>query len=287
MSYAKARRLWRRAFGIIESMIRTRDFLLFVVVFVFILSGIVVTVASDIKSERPKTEKQLPLAATEGSELSAATSTKEIDRARNLMALREKILRGEGEIIQGAPVFTSVDTPPEAPKEEVIPEDIVGARSAQYCAQRSYSATALLWGSTRASLRSAEGVRLVILPKRISETSGSSTVTKMIEATVLQLPLYPIELASPACLDSEYVGVALDGSLINNDEAWRYRNYSPDSVIGYARDGFPIYGPGVDEDTLDACGGFNEGAGYRYHIRQNELFVLGCFAGVPASFIES
>lgn len=59
-----------------------------------------------------------------------------------------------------------------------------------------------------------------------------------------------------------------------------------ETVVGYARDGFAIYGEGIDEELLDSCGGYDNGLGYRYHIRERELFVLGCFAAVPQRFVE-
>lgn len=267
-------------------MVRTRDFLLFVVVFIFILSGIAFTVSTDLRKERTVTDTAPQLAASEGVSLSASTESTDIDRASNLAALREKILRGEGEVIAGAPVFTSVDTPSSTPIEGEHVSGNESGRVAQYCPSKVYSATALLWNLGQATLVEAEGARLVHFTKRSQITQGTSTIATTTTRTALQLPTRPVVSGVASCLDSEFVGVALDGSLINNNESWRYRNYAAESVIGYARDGFPIYGQGVNEEELDACGGYADTAGYRYHIRADEPFVIGCYSGTPVSFID-
>ena len=266
-------------------MIRTRDFLLFVVIFVFILTGIVFTVSGDLRTRTVVTEEPPQLAVIEGMTVPADSPTSYIDRDANLAALRERILRGDGEIIEGAPVFTSVDTPTSTPEEEVLSEGSP-MHSAQYCSEEVYSATALLWGASRAKFQIAEGARLVVLEKQKKVKNGSTTTSTTTTHTALQLPLTPTPTGTLKCLDSKYIGIALDGSLIHNEEAWRYRSFSDESVIGYARDGFPIYGPKSDETVLDACGGYDGGGGYRYHVRENDLFVIGCYVGQPTAFID-
>ena len=88
-----------------------------------------------------------------------------------------------------------------------------------------------------------------------------------------------------SCIAHDVVGISTTGELIANADAPRYAGYSAATLVGYALDGFPIYGP-QSSAQLDACGGTSEGEGYRYHIRSVESFVLGCFAGTPAQFIR-
>ncbi|XP_071956009.1 uncharacterized protein [Antedon mediterranea] len=60
----------------------------------------------------------------------------------------------------------------------------------------------------------------------------------------------------------------------------------PSSIVGVARDGFPIYGP-IDEDgtrltsaDLDECHGkMSSGGEYRYHTTDDFPYILGCFRG--------
>jgi hypothetical protein len=62
------------------------------------------------------------------------------------------------------------------------------------------------------------------------------------------------------------------------------RQHSP--VIGYAFDGFKIYGlqgeGGQPPKDLDRCNGHTEqGRGYHYHTTEGFPFVLGCYRGTP------
>ena len=75
-------------------------------------------------------------------------------------------------------------------------------------------------------------------------------------------------------------------------------NPSSDELLGYAMDGFPIYGPLDDDSQLDDCNGIGDGVNYRYHVRSydqvdqsrdycnaselernNWNYILGCYAG--------
>mmetsp|Transcript_16508 Transcript_16508/g.37930 ORF Transcript_16508/g.37930 Transcript_16508/m.37930 type:complete len:243 (+) Transcript_16508:909-1637(+) len=75
---------------------------------------------------------------------------------------------------------------------------------------------------------------------------------------------------------------------------------SSDEILGYAMDGFPIYGPLVDDTLLDACNGItNDDGSYQYHVRTFEQvdetleycngnspatnwnYILGCYKGTP------
>ena len=40
-----------------------------------------------------------------------------------------------------------------------------------------------------------------------------------------------------------------------------------DKLLGYAMDGYPIYGPVEDDSVLDECGGVGDSVNYRYHVR--------------------
>ena len=39
-----------------------------------------------------------------------------------------------------------------------------------------------------------------------------------------------------------------------------------DTLLGYAFDGFPIYGPLSDSSNLDACNGIEINGKYQYHV---------------------
>ncbi|KAG3197433.1 hypothetical protein PC128_g6858 [Phytophthora cactorum] len=60
----------------------------------------------------------------------------------------------------------------------------------------------------------------------------------------------------------------------------------PSPLIGFAFDGFPLYGPygenGQTPNDLDACNGrVGEDGTYRYHVTLGAPYLLGCFRGNP------
>ena len=76
---------------------------------------------------------------------------------------------------------------------------------------------------------------------------------------------------------------------------YHYHQYSPclakdqagahSSIIGYAFDGFAIYGPNGEDGRppadLDECNGHTDKArGYHYHVTEKFPYVLGCYKGV-------
>jgi hypothetical protein len=61
----------------------------------------------------------------------------------------------------------------------------------------------------------------------------------------------------------------------------------PSPLVGFALDGFPLYGPygenGHEPTDLDACNGrIGDDGTYRYHVTLAAPYLLGCFRGTPA-----
>lgn len=68
-------------------------------------------------------------------------------------------------------------------------------------------------------------------------------------------------------------------------------NAGDDAIIGWAFDGYPIYGDRnpdstvVAEDALDICNGqTDETFGYRYHTSQDAPYIVQCLMGTVADF---
>lgn len=270
-------------------MIRTRDLLLYVLVLFFLLGGIAATVVRDTTPDATTQAGQVAQYLADPTEITADVVDGTIDREANLTKLRKKIAAGEGVVAAGPPVFESVDTIAEDVPEEENPDAPLPStdRNVALCAfVDPLSEVVASWPVTGATVKLIEGARLVTIKETKQVAVGSSTVSTTTEKVVLQLPVSPQRTLASHCIDSTVIGVALDGSLIRNDETWRFRSYSHETVVGYARDGFPIYGQGIDETLLDSCGGYDNGVGYRYHIRERELFILGCFEAQPQMFVE-
>jgi hypothetical protein len=90
-----------------------------------------------------------------------------------------------------------------------------------------------------------------------------------------------VPLNSESCVASDVIGIATDGSLIRNNEVGAYGVFGGGTLVGYALDGFPIYG--VSEQKADICGGAMVGGQYRYVISSERATIINCFAGAPVA----
>ncbi len=152
------------------------------------------------------------------------------------------------------------------------------------------------WPREQVEVSEVEGVRLIaqvevveLLPtENLLATSSVSSpaippLTETIKMELARLPLLPQKLSSPTCLDSEIIGVNLAGELMFNSDAIAYRSRPALELIGYARDGFPIYGSHTG--VTDECGGYEVAGQYRYSVGSDRTQFIGCYYGEPQSFI--
>jgi hypothetical protein len=267
-------------------MIRTRDFLLFLCTVFFLFSGIAATVVTDVvglaggqagtvilsdPAQLPPPVEQVGAVVSE---------SPEIDREANLLAMREQIAALN---LTSSPV---TETPPDLSgddNQDAAPRD--GVAGLQECSTYSEVAWADMPG---VQFRVVEGARILYRPipapltPAVVATSGSSTTPTPVapsEVVLAQLPLREQPMLSPTCIPHDVVGVALDGSLIRNGEAALYAVFGADTLVGYALDGFPIYG--VSGLPVDDCGGATVGGAYRYYLNAERETVLNCYAAVP------
>ena len=237
------------------------------------MAGIGVTVISD--NSRRVLESFSPIDFMEASiPASAILSSAEDEREANLARLKSKIAAGEGVVISAPPVFTSVDS------QASSTDSIIGDKRSQPLTCASWSSqneVAATWPQSGVKIKEVEGARLVY----VESVNENGTTTE--ENVLLQLPVRQVRAPGNSCIDGPYIAVALDGKLIANDSLAKFGSFSETVQIGYALDGFPIYGSKSDTSGLDSCGGTATAFGYRYYLRANENFVLGCFAGLPTT----
>lgn len=188
----------------------------------------------------------------------------EVDREGNIARLKQKIA-DSGFISSAVSVISKSEEVDESETETTESPNKVTLMN---CSVVSDGVSTMQAWSSNAELVSGSSDRSVVSTGLTGET-----------VTLIQLPLYPIKSASPTCLDSGIVGVTLAGSLIFNSDAPAYAYTGQDELIGYARDGFPIYGQYSGE--VDACGGYQGPNGYRYTTARDRTFMIGCFAGIP------
>jgi hypothetical protein len=252
-------------------MINTRDFLLFVVAVLFLLVSITATWA-----HRPASfvaDSMLQANVTSGTEYSVEEEVVTVrDRQSTVDRIREKIV---------ASTFLEEASPSVVVSEEVEEDDTTTSTDTEsdlasvapvYCSEvNSGVATLQSWPRENMSWVVSGSVRQLMV---VAE-DGTSFPR-------VNIPLYPVAYAEPTCLDSEIIGVTVGGALIFNGDAIVHANTSSDTLIGYARDGFPIYGLSSNEST-DQCGGYQAYDGYRYTVDPNRSFMIGCFKAYPQS----
>lgn len=257
---------------------RTKDFLVFMLTVAFLVVGITATAKMDM-AERTQSASVFSSTEENGEVIyEAVLPDVEVDaRPSRLAALKEKI----------ASMILPEESVPEAVvvEEEVVPTVDVPVGTINLCS--NHTKINPKWSSSGLLFEVVEGARVVYrnvaVPAVLDELGqvvSSSTIQKEV---VLQLPLSSFPGANKTCLDTDVVGVALDGSLMRNDEFNLYKVFGSETLIGYALDGFPIYGLNVTQKT-DECGGAVATSEYRYYLSAEREGVLGCYGGTPATF---
>ncbi len=258
---------------------RTRDFFVFMLTVAFLVIGIASTASMDIKM-RNQESAVINSGTDEDVEVvykAVLPSESEVDDTRQsrLEMLREKI----SNLVLSAPA----DPEPELEIDDVevaIDSSEISNNEVQLCS--NYQTVSPNWSSDGLLFEVVEGARIIYRNATTNQVVGTTTVIVPSREVVLQLPLRSFPLSDKTCLASDIVGVALDGSLIRNNENGLYKVFGDQTLIGYALDGFPIYG--LSNMSTDECGGLMINGEYRYYLSSEREAVLACFGGIPASF---
>ncbi len=255
-------------------MLRTRDYALMLSAIVFLIVGIITTVvAKGGLGFLPGQEAAVFVSTPEAEQYEAVVpETETLSRDDRIAALRKKIaalgnLGGSAteEVVTESPVPEATETA-EGPVVE------------NRCS--NYSAAGVAWNSAGVRLEEVEGARLVyreVKPAMSASTSASSSLPA--RQTLAQLPVRSIPSASQSCISNIVIGISKNGSLIRNSDVAGYGSFGGETLVGYALDGFPIYGA-ADKKT-DICGGLMEDGQYRYQISNNRDTIITCYAGNP------
>ena len=255
-------------------MFRTRDFVLVFTSVLFLVVAIGVTLWQQHKQVGEYNREQLVLVDTAGSVYDAKVAAPEtLSREERLRSMREKISAG-GEVV----LYESATQSEELVfgEESDDAEVLVGA-VVQYCSW--YAPFSGSWTGAGATFEVSDGARLIYHEVEIPAMTASGTVVETIKNVLLQLPLRVAPTPSISCLPSDVVGVATDGSLIRNNEVGLYGLFGSNTLIGYALDGFPIYG--VTDSATDICGGQMVNGQYGYYLSDDRDTILYCFSAPP------
>lgn len=270
-------------------MIRTRDFILYLCVLMFVILGAVYTGVTSRVSD------SVSLFVFSGSDdappaLEVIDPSEPYDRAGRVAELRQKIAAGGGEVSGSAPASDTFVDEPASPSDEVLLVDAPTATSSaiarvvQYCGG---VAAPYVSSGQRIDAVKNEGSMRVLYRENAAQPPVSTTSTSSVTVSLQkigELPLRTARSASNTCLPDILIGVYQAGSSwfpLTNAQARAFGAYQSNQLIGYSRDGFGIYGAMSDESALDACGGQVVSGVYQYHLRSDDLFILGCYAHAP------
>lgn len=260
-------------------MIRTKEFLVFLTCCTFLLLAIVTTLILDLVADRSFSQTGALLASKEVEliDISVADETGMVGgNEENVLSMRERI---QAYRASGGVDFDSFVLAEYVPEESGEDEGVVQQEGIQLCTQyQPYSGT---W-PFGVQIDEREGARIVYVVVDDQVPTGTSSVQMAAtERILLQLPVHTQPRPDSRCLPSDVVGIAQDGSLIRNHEYGLYGIFDDSTVVGYALDGFPIYGQN-NSITVDSCGGATISGQYGYVLQSNRGAILNCFKGTPA-----
>lgn len=262
-------------------MPRTRDFLLIGVVVGFLLIAIsgTIMVRSDIG--RTADTPDLQALPERGDEVVATTApqAETLSRAERLAAMRQKVAATADISLRAPestePVATSSDATDEDADTATDSPEVVAAP--QLCP--GYRAYAGLWNPVGVDFAIRDGVRVV--ERAVGGTNQTAGSSSSASEVLVTLPVRSLPNSATSCLPSDVVAIAQDGSLVRNNEVGLYSVFGAETLIGYALDGFPIYG--VSNIAVDTCGGAVVNGQYGYYLSDDRETIVNCFAGSPAS----
>lgn len=255
-------------------MMRTRNFVLLLLSLVMIALAVGITSVSALSSSISSFGTYVTDSIGIEREYSAEVPSEPDTREERIATLRAKIAE---RLDARAPEAV----PPQV-TEPVLTDTVAtttppSVASVELCSW--YSPSAVVWVPNLIQQENREGMRVYYEagPETIDPNTGLPIPSEVVRA---RIPLRTGPGGATACLASDVIGVAIDGSLIRNNETALYTVFGGDTLIGYALDGFPIYGvtSGV---TPDQCGGVMVGGAYRYVLAADRPGLITCFSGPP------
>lgn len=141
-----------------------------------------------------------------------------------------------------------------------------------------YQPSGSLWDARGVKMQVSEGARVFYRPGTATASVGSTTTPT--REVLAELPLRK-SATGAYCVPSDVIGITENGFLIRNSEVSLFASYGSSALIGYALDGFPIYG--ASDVKTDQCGGAVVGGQYRYVLDTNRETIIACYGATPVA----
>jgi len=255
-------------------MIRTRNFVLVLLSLVFVFLAFGITSLTAVSKSVSSISLWVSDSIGMETDYTGEVPPEPDEREERLASLRAKVAeRLTGTDVATAPTPTSEPLPSDAEATSTPSTEAV----VNTCSW--YTPLTIAWSPSTITQENREGMRVYFEagPATIDPNTGLTVPSEVVRA---RIPLRTGPSGTSACLSSDVIGIAVDGSLIRNDEKALYTVFGGDTLVGYALDGFPIYGvtPGV---STDQCGGAVVGGTYRYVLDGERAGLINCFGGAP------
>ncbi len=263
-------------------MIRTRDFLLFMMASGFLVVAIMVTVVFNHRMNPGVQNASLALTTTATTYTAEAVFAPDTKNER-LAALRKKLAE---QTFLDAPEETvpdtSVATTSSSTTTPVTPDEVISAPAETKVVMcgKSYSPKTIVGLTGTQQYEEREGQRLFFDTVTLFDPSTSTPALPATEKIIFTLPLRTTPLSTTSCIKDDIVAISQTGVLIRNNDYPQYQGSGESTLLGYTLDGFPLYGR-TNSISTDACGGAMIDGSYRYYLSAERTGVLGCFSGIP------
>lgn len=265
-------------------MPRTRDFVLVLITIVFLVMVIGTTVFTQGQAAAQQKTQLQPAVVQDGEYSAVVFDPHEFSRSQKLQQMRDKIAASSQLTITEPKPVQVIEEVSSSTATSTLEESV---RGLQVC--QEYAPAGIQWSPAGIQIEEVEGARLVYRaseePITTMPDSSPTSTPILIDSrrdVLLQLPVRNLPTVSTSCISSDVIGIANDGSLIRNTEAGVYGIFNSSTLVGYALDGFPIYGS--SPEVGDVCGGVMTAEGYRYYISKQRETILNCYSAPPVSF---
>ncbi len=259
-----------------STMIRTRNFFLFILLLAFLLGGIVLTLWFSADTNATTSYREM-LFGTEQATMTAEIGTPKDDKQSRLEALRKKLSTYTDVALEP----TEVDAEPElidvATTSKPIEPDVTA--TVQRCA--NYRSVIVPQLTGRLTYGESGGQRTFSTTETVA-VDATSTVPTTNQNIVFTLPFRSSNLGVKDCISSDIVAVSPDGVPIRNSDVAAYSGSGESTLIGYTIDGLTLFGKTSSIDT-DECGGATVGGVYRYYVSPERVTLINCFVAIPVA----
>lgn len=197
-------------------VLNTRNFLLYLLCVGFLVIAITFTAINGKSRQSATVVLSETIPGIEVEYTAEAVVAPTLDRATKLSNMREKVLALGGSVISD-PEDVSADIPEEVPLDTAVVETKDGM---SLCFD--YQEDIRVWNPGKVNFKVVEGARILYREIMVPVLIASTTELRLEQESLLQLPLRSQPLPIESCLRTDVVGIALDGSLIRNNEQSLY-----------------------------------------------------------------